>query len=125
MTHVHPAAQEAATPARQRQRPRSIWLMLAIVLCALVAGAGAAVVIYVLVDDDPAPPPSVVVPVPIDATAAKAIDRSKNEARTALGITGGSTESLKRGVERPYAQCDKNECEGRELSEWVSQDRPH
>jgi hypothetical protein len=88
MTDVHPAAQYAAIPVRQR---RSTWLLAGVALCALVAGAAAAVVIYALVDDESAPAPStVVVPVhrttPLEVAGALAMDRYKNEARTAVAI---------------------------------------
>ena len=95
MPDLLPAAQNAAAvvPAGRRS---STWLVIAIALCALVAGAAAAVVIYAVVDDEavaPAPQPSTVV-VPMHSTtaaeiaAAKAMDRQKNEARTAVAISG-------------------------------------
>ena len=88
MTDVHPAANYAATPVRQK---RLTWLLGAVALCALIAGAAAAVVIYALVDDEPAPS-TVVVPIhatsPAEVAAAKAMDRYKNEGRTAVAISG-------------------------------------
>ena len=100
MTDVLPAAHEAAAIPSGRRHP--VLLMGAIALCALLAGAAGAVVIYALVDEDAAttaPQPSIVV-VPMHSTtaeeiaAAKAMDRYKNEAQTAVAISGESTEQV-------------------------------